>query len=132
MPPEQKEKALTATSVIDDVIQEHQLEAFGDFLIVRPHNPSGRRTRGGLALPDTAQRGKKEAVTGTVVAVGPGEIEKDHLGIARAAFARYPMDAKVGDVVIFNQWSGSEFELEVGGDKLLYISQKNVFGRVNS
>ena len=54
-------------------------------------------TASGLVIPDTA---KEKPQAGKVVAAGPGRI--DDKG------NRVPMDVKVGDVVIFSKYGGTE------------------------
>ena len=54
-------------------------------------------TASGLVIPDTAKEKPQE---GEVLAVGPGRI--DDKG------NRVPMDVKVGDVVIFSKYGGTE------------------------
>ena len=54
-------------------------------------------TASGLVIPDTAKEKPQE---GEVVAAGPGRI--DDKG------NRVPMDVKVGDVVIFSKYGGTE------------------------
>ena len=54
-------------------------------------------TRGGIVLPDSA---KEKPQQGEVIAVGPGRILD--------AGSRAPMDVKVGDVVIYAKYAGSE------------------------
>jgi chaperonin GroES len=58
-------------------------------------------TKGGLIIPDTA---KEKPIEGRVVAVGNGKILKD--GKVR------PLDVKVGDVVLFGKYSGTEVKLD--------------------
>jgi len=54
-------------------------------------------TASGLVIPDTAKEKPQE---GKVVAAGPGRIDD--------AGNRVPMDVKVGDVVIFSKYGGTE------------------------
>jgi chaperonin GroES len=58
-------------------------------------------TKGGLIIPDTA---KEKPIEGRVVAVGNGKVLKD--GKVR------PLDVKVGDVVLFGKYSGTEVKLD--------------------
>ncbi|MDX9732474.1 MAG: co-chaperone GroES [Bdellovibrionales bacterium] len=58
------------------------------------------RTPGGLYIPDSV---KERPTKGVVVAVGRGH--RDAKGRIR------PLDVKVGDVVLFSAWAGSEIEL---------------------
>jgi chaperonin GroES len=67
------------------------------------------KTAGGIIIPDTAQDKPQQ---GEVVAVGNGR--KDE-----------PMTVKVGDVVLFGKYGGTEIELD--GDKLLLLKESDIF-----
>jgi len=58
---------------------------------------SEEKTTGGIIIPDTAKEKPQE---GEVVAVGPGAKSEDG--------KISPMDVKVGDIVLFGKWSGTE------------------------
>jgi len=62
---------------------------------------SEEKTAGGIIIPDTAKEKPQE---GEVVAVGPGAKSEDG--------KISPMDVKVGDVVLFGKWSGTEIKIE--------------------
>jgi chaperonin GroES len=57
------------------------------------------KTTGGIIIPDTA---KEKPSQGEIVAVGPGG--RDEAGRV------IPIDLKVGDRVLFGQWSGTEVQ----------------------
>ena len=62
---------------------------------------SEAKTAGGIIIPDTAQEKPQE---GEVVAVGAGaKTESGKL---------VPMDVKVGDIVLFGKWSGTEVKID--------------------
>jgi chaperonin GroES len=73
------------------------------------------KSAGGIVLPDSA---KEKPARGEVVAVGCGRILDN--GEAR------PLDLKVGDKVIFGQYSGSAVKID--GLELLIMSESEVFG----
>ena len=58
-------------------------------------------TASGLVIPDTAKEKPQE---GEVIAVGPGRV--DDKG------NRIPVDVKVGDVVIYSRYGGTEVKYE--------------------
>ncbi len=58
------------------------------------------KTASGIYLPDT---GEKRQGQGVVIAVGPGKVEKGE---------RQPVEVKIGDVVVFKQYSPDEVKLE--------------------
>jgi len=62
---------------------------------------SEEKTSGGIIIPDTAKEKPQE---GEVVAVGPGAINDSG--------KLTPMDVKVGDIVLFGKWSGTEVKID--------------------
>ncbi len=62
---------------------------------------SEEKTSGGIIIPDTAKEKPQE---GEVVAVGPGAKSEDGKIL--------PMDVKVGDIVLFGKWSGTEVKID--------------------
>ena len=79
-----------------------------DRVIVKPAEKA-EKTAGGIIIPDTAQDKPQQ---GEVVAVGNGR--KDE-----------PMTVKVGDVVLFGKYGGTEIELD--GNKLLLLKESDIF-----
>ncbi len=73
------------------------------------------KSLGGIVLPGSAQ---EKPARGEVVAVGSGRILEN--GEAR------PLDLKVGDKVIFGQYSGSSVKLD--GKELLIMGESEIFG----
>ena len=61
---------------------------------------SEEKTAGGIIIPDTAKEKPQE---GKVVAVGSGARTEDGKIV--------PMDVKVGDLVLFGKWSGTEVKI---------------------
>ena len=59
------------------------------------------KTSGGIIIPDSAKEKPQE---GKVVAVGSGTKTEDGKII--------PMDVKVGDLVLFGKWSGTEVKID--------------------
>lgn len=73
------------------------------------------KTKGGILLPDTAQ---KKSQRGVVLAVGKGKFTD--------AGARIPMEVKVGDEVLFAKYSGTD--IEEGGKHMLLITERDILG----
>ena len=71
------------------------------------------KTRGGILLPDTAQ---KKSQKGVVIAVGEGKYNDNG--------QRIPMEVKVGDEVLFAKYSGTEIEED--GKNYLLITERDV------
>lgn len=74
-------------------------------------------TKSGIVLPDTAKEKPQE---GKVVAVGPGGLDKNG--------NKVEMTLKVGDRVLYQKYSGTEFKLD--GEELLVLSQDDVLALV--
>ena len=74
------------------------------------------KTASGLVIPDTAKEKPQE---GTVVAVGPGRFDDG---------VRVPMDIKVGDVVLYSKYGGTE--VKSGGEEYLVLSARDALAIV--
>lgn len=72
-----------------------------------------KTTSSGLIIPDSST---EKPSRGEVVAVGNGKIS--------AQGDLIPLDVKVGDTVMFGQYSGSE--ITVGEEKLLVMSEDEI------
>jgi chaperonin GroES len=77
-----------------------KIQPLGDRLVVKPMAKE-EKTKGGIILPDTVKEKPQE---GEVVAVGPGRVTDDG--------KRIPMDLKVGDLVIYSKYGGSEIKID--------------------
>jgi chaperonin GroES len=77
------------------------LKPLGDRVIVKPAEAE-EQTKSGLFIPDTA---KEKPQRGEVVAVGEGKLNE-------TTGNRMPIDVKVGDVVIFSKYGGSEVKID--------------------
>jgi len=71
------------------------------------------KTQGGIVLPDTAKEKPQE---GEVVAVGPGKILENG--------TRVVPEVKVGDIVVFAKYSGTEVKYE--GQEYLIIRDSDI------
>jgi chaperonin GroES len=71
------------------------------------------KTQGGIVLPDTAKEKPQE---GEVVAVGPGKILENGTRVAP--------EVKVGDIVVFAKYSGTEVKYE--GQEYLIIRDSDI------
>jgi len=94
-----------------------KLRPLGDRLIVEPLDQE-EKTAGGILLPETAKEKPQE---GKVIAAGAGRWDEE-------GKKRVEMDVKVGDVVIFAKYSGSEIKLN--DKKVLILSEKDVLAIV--
>ena len=80
--------------------------------IVVKANAAEQTTASGLVIPDTAKEKPQE---GTVVAVGPGRFEDG---------VRTPVDVKVGDVVLYSKYGGTE--VKFNNEEYLVLSARDV------
>ena len=69
-------------------------------------------TASGLVIPDTAKEKPQE---GKVVAVGPGRFDDG---------VRVPMDVKVGDVVLYSKYGGTE--VKYNNEEYLVLSARDI------
>ena len=76
---------------------------------------SEEKTSGGIIIPDTAKEKHQE---GKVVAVGSGAKTEDGKII--------PMDVKIGDIVIFGKWSGTEVKID--GKEYSIMKESEIMG----
>jgi len=74
---------------------------------------------GGIVIPDTA---KEKPIKGEVIAVGKGKILDS--GEVRA------LDVKVGDLVLFGKYSGTEVKLN--GTEYLVMREDDIMGIVEN
>jgi len=87
-----------------------------DRLVVR-RKEEERTTPGGIVIPDSAA---EKPSTGEVIAAGNGKITES--GEVRA------LDVKVGDVVYFGKYAGTE--LKVDGEELLIMREDDIIAVV--
>jgi chaperonin GroES len=77
------------------------------------------KSAGGIIIPDAA---KEKPIQGEVIAVGPGG--RDETG------KKIPMDVKVGDIVLFGKWAGTEVKLD--GEDFLVLKESDIIGVVEN
>jgi len=87
------------------------LKPLADRVVVEPLQ-SEEVTAAGIVLPETA---KEKPQKGTVLAVGPGK--RDDNGNL------VPLDVKVGDVVLYAKYGGTEVKL--GGDREVLVLRES-------
>jgi chaperonin GroES len=80
-----------------------------DRVLVEPA-PAEQTTASGIIIPDSA---KEKPLQGKIIAVGDGK--KDE-----------PMTVKVGDEVLYGQYSGTEIKLD--GNTYLIMREADVYG----
>jgi chaperonin GroES len=92
-----------------------KLQPLGDRVVVKPIEGE-EVTKGGIILPDTAREKPQE---GKVLAVGPGRLSEDGKRIA--------MEVKVGDVVLYVKYGGTEVKID--GEELMILSEKDILAK---
>jgi chaperonin GroES len=92
-----------------------KLQPLGDRVVVQP-TPKEEVTKGGIVLPDTAKEKPQE---GKVIAVGPGRLGDDGKRIA--------MDVKVGDIVIYAKYGGTE--IKEGDEELIILRESDILAK---
>jgi chaperonin GroES len=85
-----------------------------DRIAIKP-KAGEEKTSGGIIIPDTAQ---EKPMQGEVVSVGSGARNQDGNIV--------PMEIKVGDVVMYGKWGGTE--IKIGGNDLVIIKESDVIG----
>ena len=74
-----------------------------------------RTSAGGIVIPDSAT---EKPIKGEVIAVGPGKILDNG--------EKRPVDLKVGDIVLFGKYSGTEVKLN--DEELLVMREDDIMG----
>lgn len=93
-----------------------KVKPLGDRVLIQ--RSKVKTSKGGILLPDTAQEKPKE---GTVIACGPGKMNDEG--------KMEPMDVKVGDVVLFSAYSGTEVKSDNEAEnELLILSKDEILG----
>ena len=83
------------------------IRPLADRVVIEPKE-ADTKTAAGLYIPDTA---KEKPQQGTVVAAGPGKKDEE-------------MEVKVGDVVLYGKYSGTE--VTVDDKKYLIMKQSDI------
>ena len=77
-----------------------KLQPLADRVVVKPVERE-EMTKGGIVLPDTV---KERPMEGEIVAAGPGKMTDDGKRIA--------MDVKIGDIVVYAKYGGTEIKID--------------------
>ena len=85
-----------------------------DRVLVQPLDGE-EKTAGGIIIPDTATEKPSE---GKIIAVGPGAKTEDGKIL--------PMEVKVGDLVLFGKWSGTEVKID--GVEYSIMKESDIMG----
>ena len=88
------------------------LKPLADRLVVRPLEQE-EKTASGIILPETAKEKPQE---GEVLAAGPGRLDDNN--------KRVPLEVKVGDIVLFAKYAGTEIKIK--DEKYLILKESDV------
>lgn len=91
-----------------------KIRPLNDRIVVRRKEEEAK-TAGGILLPGSA---KEKPNQGEVMAVGTGKLLDN--GEVR------PLSLKVGDQVLFGQYSGNNVKID--GDELIILTEAEIFG----
>lgn len=89
------------------------IRPLADRVVVKPIEPEEKK-EGGIIIPDTA---KEKPMQGKVVAVGPGKISENG--------EKIPMEVKVGDIVLYGKYSGTEVTID--NEEYLIMRESDIF-----
>ena len=92
-----------------------KLDPLADRVVVKPSTKE-EVTKGGIVIPDTAKEKPQE---GEVVAVGPGKMTEDG--------KRIPLDVKVGDIVIYAKYGGTDWK--EGDEELIILRESDILAK---
>ena len=92
-----------------------KLQPLADRVVIKPL-PKEEVTKSGIVLPDTA---KEKPMEGTVIAVGPGNKNEDGKII--------PLDVKVGDIVVYAKYAGTEIKED--GEELIILRESDILAK---
>ncbi len=96
-----------------------KLQPLSDRIIIKPLEAQ-EKTKGGIILPDTAKEKPQE---GKVVAVGHGKV-------LDSGEVRKP-EVKVGDVVLYGKYSGTEVTTKEG-EEYLIVREEDILAIVGA
>ncbi len=76
------------------------------------------KTAGGIFIPDTA---KEKPMQGKVLYIGEGyRLENGNIS---------PLKVKVGDLVVYGKWAGTE--VKIGNKQIVVMKESDVMGIIN-
>ena len=89
-----------------------KIRPLSDRVVVKPMEPEEKK-QGGIIIPDTA---KEKPQQGKIVAVGPGRVSDSGEKVA--------MEVKVGDIVLYGKYSGTEVTID--NEDLLIMRESDI------
>lgn len=92
-----------------------KVQPLADRLVVKPIEGE-EVTKSGIVLPDTVKEKPQE---GKVLAIGPGRLSDDGKRIA--------MDVKVGDIVLYAKYGGTEIKIE--DEEVIILRESDILAK---
>ncbi|MCU0643172.1 MAG: co-chaperone GroES [bacterium] len=89
-----------------------KIRPLADRVVVKPVE-SVEKKQGGIIIPDTA---KEKPQQGKIIAAGPGKVSDSG--------EKIPMEVKVGDIVLYGKYSGTEVTID--NEDLLIMRESDV------
>lgn len=97
-------------------ISKSSIKPLFDYLLIEPME-NETTLPSGIVIPDSAKEKPQE---GKVLAAGGGRKDDDG--------KRIPMEVKVGDVVMYKKWGGTEIKVE--GKDMLLVKEEDILAIV--
>ncbi len=94
------------------------ISPLGDRVVVKPSGQD-EVSAGGILLPDSAKERPQE---GEIIAAGSGRVTDDGKTI--------PMEVKVGDVVVYSRYAGTEWK-DTDNEELLIMRESDILGKIS-
>lgn len=84
-----------------------------DRVVIKPVEKESK-TKSGIIIPETA---REKSHQGEVIACGEGRLEDGKI---------HPLTVKVGDKILYKEYSGDEFKFE--GETLIVLKEEDILG----
>lgn len=94
-----------------------KLKPLGDRVVIQPSESDADKSPGGIFIPDTA---KEKPQKGKIMAAGPGRTTDDGKLV--------PLTVKVGDVVVYSKYAGTEWKED--GTEFLIVRESDILATV--
>lgn len=95
------------------------IKPLADKVVIAIEAAANEQTTGGIIIPDSA---REKPQRGTVLAVGPGKMLENG--------QREAMTVKVGDVVLFQKYGGTDLKMD--GAELKILSERDILGIIEA
>lgn len=95
---------------------KNNIKPLFDYVLIKPLEEE-TKLPSGIVIPDTA---KEKPQKGEIIAAGPGKKTDEGKNI--------PLEVKVGDVVMYKKWGGTEVKVE--GKEHLLVKEEDILAIV--